>query len=53
VVIMAWPSTVCAMNIIDCAIRDGHGFLNNMVLLQIRSIYEMRSGLLLLPRYID
>jgi hypothetical protein len=34
-VIMAWPSTVYAMDIIDCAIRDGHGFLNKMVLLQI------------------
>jgi hypothetical protein len=26
VMIMVWPSTVYAMNIIDCAIRDGHGF---------------------------
>jgi hypothetical protein len=34
VVIMAWPSIVYAMDIIDCTIRDGHGFLNSIVLLQ-------------------
>jgi hypothetical protein len=33
-VIMVWPSTVYAMDIIGCAIRDGHGFLHSMVLLQ-------------------
>jgi hypothetical protein len=35
VVIMVWPSTIYALDIIDCAIRYGHGFLNKMVLLKI------------------
>jgi hypothetical protein len=35
VVIMVWPSIVYVMDIIYYAIKDGHGFLNKMVLLQI------------------
>jgi hypothetical protein len=29
VMIMVWSSTIYSMNIIDCAIRDGHVFLKN------------------------
>jgi hypothetical protein len=51
-VIMVWPSTVFAMNIIGFPLRDGHRVLKQNVLLQFGRFMGMRSGLLLLPHYI-